>query len=57
MPPLSECPKPIFFEDHIEGNSPEATQHENIKKHIEFQFYFPTNGEPPRNTGTFHSED
>jgi len=57
MPQLPECPKPFFFEDHVEEDSPEATQDENIEKHIEFQYYFPTNGEPTSNTGTFHSED
>ena len=43
MPDLIECPTPIIFEDEPNTNNTDNSEDPEIEKHLEFQYFFPSN--------------
>ena len=55
LPSLVECPKPFMFEEHEQTDNVDESVDPTLEKHVEFQYYFPSHGEPTEDTATFNS--
>jgi hypothetical protein len=56
-PQWSECPKPVFFDNNEGVNNTDEEGNPQIEKTMDFQYFFPSNGEPTERTATFNSDE
>ncbi len=50
---IENCPNPIIFGDEVEI---EEAANPEVEKQLDFQYWFPSVGEPKNTTSTFHSQ-
>ena len=54
---MSRCPTPTMFEDEPDANKTDETQDPNSESHVDYHYWFPSNGEPTKSTATYRSQD
>ena len=57
MASMDNCPKPQIVEDPPTQNNTDQPGNSNVEKFVQFQYWFPSLGEPNTNTCTFNTEE
>jgi len=56
LPEMSSCPTPIMFEDEADKNNTDEPENPDLESHIDYHYWFPSNGEPTKTTATYHTQ-
>ena len=57
MPEMSSCPTPMMFEDEPDANNTDESEDLVVESHVDYHYWFPSNGEPTKSTATYHSQE
>jgi hypothetical protein len=55
MPEMLSCPTPIMFEDKADANNTNKPENPDLESHVDYHYWFPSNGEPTKTTATYHT--